>query len=57
MPRRRAVRAPRPSGSKRLRFPPQVGPQPTHPVRQDIVWHPEVCGDIAVTPAVYHPAL
>src|ERR1019366_1058736 len=43
--------------SERLRLPPQVGPQPTHPVCQSIAWHPEVCGDIAVLPAVYYPAL
>jgi len=36
------------SASERLRLPPQVDPQPTHPVRQNIAWHPEVGGDIAV---------
>jgi hypothetical protein len=45
------------SGSERLRLPRQVSSQPTHPIRQDIVWHREVCGDVAVTPAVYNPAL
>jgi hypothetical protein len=45
------------SGSERPRLPPQVGPQPTHPVRQDITWHPEVSGDVAVMPAIYNPAL
>ena len=45
------------SGSERLRLPPQIGPQPTHPVHQNIVWHPEVNGDIAVSPAVYNPAV
>ena len=45
------------SGSERLRLPPQVRSQPTHPVRQGITWHPEVNGDISVTPAVYDPAL
>src|ERR1019366_4859759 len=39
------------------RLPPQVGPQPMHPVRQNIAWHPEMGGDVGVTPAVYDPAL
>ena len=39
------------------RLPPQVGPQPMHPVRQNISGHSEVCGDIGVSPAVYNPAL
>src|ERR1035437_7591794 len=45
------------SDSERLRLPPQIRPQPTHPVCQNIVWHPEVNGDVAVVPAVYNPAL
>ena len=45
------------SGSERLCLPPKVGPQPMHPVRQNITWHPEVNGDIAVVPAVSNPAL
>ena len=45
------------SGSERLRLPPQVGPQPTHPVRQSIAWHSEVDGNVGVTPAVYYPAI
>ena len=45
------------SGSERLRRPPQICSQPTHPVRQNIAWHPEVNSNIAVTPAVYDPAL
>ena len=44
------------SGSEHLRRPLQVGPQPTHPVHQSISGHSEVCGDIAVSPAVYNPA-
>ena len=40
--RRGAVRASLPSGSERLRLPPQIGPQPTHPVRQNIACNPEV---------------
>ena len=36
------------SGSKRPRLPPQVSPQPTHPVRQYTAWHREVCGDVGV---------
>ena len=36
---------------------PQIRPQPTHPVRQYTAWHREVCGDVAVVPAVYNPAL
>src|ERR1035438_8902541 len=32
------------SGSKRLRFPPQVRPQPTHQVHQNIMWHTEADG-------------
>jgi len=44
-------------GSERLCFSPQFGPQPTHPVRQDIVWHREVCGDVGVTPAIYKSAV
>src|ERR1019366_1642326 len=28
-----------------------------HPVRQNIAWHPEVNGDLAVMPAVCDPAL
>jgi hypothetical protein len=46
-----------PSGSDRLRLSPQVSPQQTHPVRQNITWHREVHGDIAVTPAVYKSAV
>src|ERR1019366_2685142 len=45
------------SGSERPRPPPQVGPQPMHPVRQNISGHSEVCGDIGVPPAVYGPVL
>ena|ERR1035437_2314380 len=45
------------SGSERPRLPPQVGPQPMHPVRQYTAWHREVNGDVGVTPAVYDPAL
>ena len=45
------------SRSDRPRLPPQFRPQPTHPVRRDTTWHPEVCGDVAVRPAVYNPAL
>jgi hypothetical protein len=45
------------SGSERLCLPPKVGPQPMHPVRQYTAWHREVCGDVAVVPAVYNPAL
>ena len=45
------------SGSEHLRLPPQVGPQPTHPVRQNISGHSEVCGDIGVSPAVYDSVL
>jgi hypothetical protein len=45
------------SGSERLRLPPQIRPQPTHPVRQRITWHPEVNCDVGVVPAVYDPAL
>src|ERR1035437_5429349 len=45
------------SGSERPRLPPQVSPQPTHPVRQYTAWHREVCGDVAVTPAVYKSAV
>src|ERR1035437_4832846 len=45
------------SGSKRLRLPPQVSPQPTHPVGQNTAWHPQVNRDVGVTPAVYNPAL
>ena len=30
------------SGSQRVRLPPQVSPQPTHPVRQYTAWHREV---------------
>src|ERR1019366_6993652 len=37
-----ACSSPARSGSERLRHPPQVGPQPMHPVRQNIPWHPEV---------------
>jgi hypothetical protein len=63
-PRRRSTpaRAPPPcspparSGSERPRRPPQVGPQPTHPVHQSIPWHPEVYGDVGITPAVNNPA-
>ena len=33
-----AVPAPRPLGSERLRLPPQIRSQPTHPVRQSIAW-------------------
>src|ERR1019366_4626644 len=44
------------SGSERLRRPPQVGPQATHPVHQRILGHSEVYGDIGVSPAVYDPA-
>ena len=58
------VRAPPPtsppgeaSGSERPRLPPQIGPQPTHPVRQNIARHSEVSGDVAVSPTVYDPAL
>ena len=36
---------------------PQIRPQPTHPVRQNTAWHPEVNGDVAVVPTVYNPAL
>ena len=45
------------SGFERLGLPPQVGPQPTYPVRQSIARHREVGGDNAVVPAVYDPAL
>ena len=45
------------SGSERPRLPPQVGPQPTHPVRQNATWHSEVDGDIGVSPAVYDSVL
>jgi hypothetical protein len=45
------------SGSERPRLPPQVGPQPMHPVRQNISGHSEVCGDIGVSPAVYDSVL
>src|ERR1035437_460901 len=45
------------SGFERLRLPPQIGPQPTHPVRQNIARHSEVSGDVAVSPTVYDPAL
>ena len=45
------------SGSGRLRLPPQIRPQPTHPVRQSIARHSEVNGDVGVVPAVYDPAL
>src|ERR1019366_6023054 len=43
--------------SERLRLPPQLHPQPTHPVGQNTTWHREVCGDIGVTPAVHNPVL
>ena len=36
------------SGSERLRLPPQIRPQPTHPVRQNTAWHTEVNGDVGV---------
>jgi hypothetical protein len=45
------------SGFERLRLPPQIRPQPTHPVHQNIVWHPEVNGDIGVLPVLYDPAV
>jgi hypothetical protein len=45
------------SGSERPRLPPQVSPQPTHPVRQNVVRHSEVTGDTAVMPAVYNRTL
>ena len=45
------------SGSECLRLPPQFRPQPMHPVRQNISGHSEVCGDVAVLPAVYDSAL
>ena len=45
------------SGSERLCLPPQVRPQSVHAVRQNIAWHPEVNGDLAVVPAVYYLAL
>ena len=45
------------SAAERLRLPPQIRPQPVHPVHQNIVWHTEVCGDLAVTPAIHNPAL
>ena len=45
------------SGSGRLRLLPQIGPQPMYPVRQNIVWHPEVNGDIGVLPVLYDPAV
>jgi hypothetical protein len=45
------------SGSERLRLPPQIGPQPTHPVHQNAARHREVCGDVDVTPAVYNPVV
>src|ERR1035441_2399458 len=51
-----AVPAPRPLGYERLRLPPQIRPQPMHPVRQNISGHSEVCGDIGITPAVYDSA-
>jgi hypothetical protein len=41
----------------RLRLPPQVGPQPMHPVYQNISGHSKMCGDIGITPAIYDPAL
>jgi hypothetical protein len=43
-----AVPALRPLGSERLRLPPQIRPQPTHPVRQNTAWHTEVNGDVGV---------
>ena len=42
---------------ERLRLAPQIAAQPTHPVRQYITGHGEVCGNIAVVPALYNPAL
>jgi hypothetical protein len=36
------------SGSECLRRPPQIRPQPTHPVRQNTAWHTEVNGDVGV---------
>ena len=45
------------SGFEHLRLPPQICPQPTHLVHQNIAWYPEVSGDVAVLPAVYDPAL
>ena len=45
------------SGSERLRLPPQVDPQPTHPVHQNAAGHREVCSDVDVTPAVYKSAV
>jgi hypothetical protein len=45
------------SGSERLCLPPKVGPQPMHPVRQNIARHREVDGDLAVVPAVYNLAI
>jgi len=45
------------SGSDRLRFSPQVSPQPTHPVRQNAARHREVNGDVAVVPTVYKSAV
>jgi hypothetical protein len=45
------------SVSQHLRRPPQIRPQPTHPVRQNAAWHPQVNGGVAVTPAVYNPAV
>jgi hypothetical protein len=61
--RRSAARAaparspPARSGSECLRRPPQIRPQPTHPVRQNTAWHTEVNGDVGVMPAVYYQAL
>ena len=36
------------SGSEHLGLPPQIRPQPTHPVRQNTAWHPEVNRDLGV---------
>lgn len=45
------------SGSEGLGLPPQIRPQPTHPVRQNTAWHTELNGDVAVLPAVNNSAL
>jgi hypothetical protein len=45
------------SGSECLRPPPQIRSRPTHPVRQNTAWHPQVNGGVAVPPAIYYPAL
>ena len=43
--------------SERLCLPLQIRLRPTHPVRKNIARYREVCGDVAVTPAVYKSAV